>query len=71
VLTTVLTPCVAYEGFAASRGTTLVHCDDRNHVSKLVAFTRYARTPDRLTVEAAVAAVSEASARALRGRTLS
>lgn len=36
------TPCVAYEGFTSSDGTTLVHCDDAAHVSKLVAFTRFA-----------------------------
>ncbi len=41
-LATIDTPCVAYEGFAASDGTTLVHCDDAAHASKLVAFTRYA-----------------------------
>lgn len=41
-LATIATPCVAYEGFAASGDTTLVHCDDANHVSKLVAFDRYA-----------------------------
>jgi hypothetical protein len=40
------TPCVAYEGFAAADATTLVHCDDRDHVSKLVAFRRYARSSD-------------------------
>ena len=43
-LATVETQCVAYEGFAASDGTTLVHCDDSAHVSHLVAFERYART---------------------------
>ena len=41
---TIDTPCVAYEGFAASDRTMLVHCDDRDHVSKLVAFARYAPT---------------------------
>ncbi len=39
-LATIATPCVAYEGFAASGTTTLVHCDDRDHVSKLIAFDR-------------------------------
>ncbi|MDB5070187.1 MAG: hypothetical protein JWM87_1298 [Candidatus Eremiobacteraeota bacterium] len=40
-LETIDTPCAAYEGFAASGDTTLVHCDDRDHVSKLVAFGRH------------------------------
>lgn len=40
-LATIDTPCVAYEGFAASGPTTLVHCDDRDHVSKLIAFDRF------------------------------
>lgn len=42
-LATIGTACAAYEGFAASDGTTLVHCDDVKHDSKLVAFRRYAR----------------------------
>jgi outer membrane protein assembly factor BamB len=39
-LVTIGTPCAAYEGFASSGETTLVHCDDRANVSKLVAFAR-------------------------------
>jgi outer membrane protein assembly factor BamB len=38
------TPCRAYEGFAASDETTLVHCDAEADVSTLVAFPRYAVT---------------------------
>jgi PQQ-like domain len=41
-LATIQTPCAAYEGFAAAVATTLVHCDDAAHASRLVAFTRYA-----------------------------
>lgn len=44
-LATYDTPCVAYEGFATSGDTTLVHCDDHDHVSKLVALARY---PERI-----------------------
>ncbi|MEA2720809.1 MAG: hypothetical protein QOJ39_2673 [Candidatus Eremiobacteraeota bacterium] len=39
-LVTIGTPCAAYEGFASSGETTLVHCDDRANVSQLVAFAR-------------------------------
>jgi len=34
------TTCRAYEGFAASGDTTLVHCDDETHAAQLVAFAR-------------------------------
>ena len=34
------TTCRAYEGFAASDGTTIVHCDDETHAAQLVAFDR-------------------------------
>ena len=34
------TTCRAYEGFAASGDTTLVHCDDETHAAQLVAFSR-------------------------------
>ena len=34
------TTCRAYEGFAASGNTTLVHCDDETHAGVLVAFSR-------------------------------
>ncbi|HEV3089238.1 MAG TPA: hypothetical protein VGX96_18685 [Candidatus Elarobacter sp.] len=42
-LATIATSCTAYEGFAATGDTTLVHCDDATNASQLVAFTRYAR----------------------------
>ncbi len=35
------TTCRAYEGFAASGTTTIVHCDDETHAAELVAFDRY------------------------------
>ena len=34
------TRCRAYEGFAASGDTTIVHCDDEAHTAQLVAFDR-------------------------------
>lgn len=34
------TTCRAYEGFAASGSTTIVHCDDEAHTAQLVAFDR-------------------------------
>ena len=34
------TTCRAYEGFAASGNTTIVHCDDEAHAAELVAFDR-------------------------------
>jgi hypothetical protein len=39
-LAQIYTTCRAYEGFAASGDTTLVHCDDENHAAQLVAFAR-------------------------------
>ena len=36
------TTCRAYEGFAASGTTTIVHCDDETHAAELVAFDRQA-----------------------------
>ncbi|HWT04221.1 MAG TPA: hypothetical protein VN224_00560 [Xanthomonadales bacterium] len=35
------TTCRAYEGFAASGTTSIVHCDDETHAAQLVAFDRY------------------------------
>ncbi len=35
------TTCRAYEGFAASGSTTIVHCDDETHAGVLVAFDRF------------------------------
>ena len=40
-LATIQTTCTAYEGFATSDSTTLVHCD-KDRDSELVAFDRYA-----------------------------
>jgi hypothetical protein len=34
------TTCRAYEGFAVSGDTTIVHCDDETHAAQLVAFDR-------------------------------
>jgi outer membrane protein assembly factor BamB len=39
------TTCRAYEGFAASGSTTLVHCDDETHAAELVAFDRFPQAP--------------------------
>jgi len=35
------TRCRAYEGFAVSGTTTIVHCDDETHAAQLVAFDRF------------------------------
>ncbi|HEV3138878.1 MAG TPA: hypothetical protein VGY57_00110 [Vicinamibacterales bacterium] len=37
-LSTIRTSCAAYEGFASSGDTMLVHCDDASHASQIVAF---------------------------------
>ena len=39
-LSTIKTSCTAYEGFASSGDTMLVHCDDAAHASHIVAFNR-------------------------------
>ncbi len=39
-LATIETSCAAYEGFASSGNTMLVHCDDASHASQIVAFNR-------------------------------
>jgi hypothetical protein len=42
-LAQISTTCHAYEGFAASGDTAIVHCDDETHAAELVAFARRPR----------------------------